>query len=77
MCGSQVVCGSHMAAGMLIIICVTMIVLCGQTGAAACVMLCQAMRLICCEFACQDYDIVMQGVFANLKCIVHQAVGLL
>ena len=66
-----------MAAGMLFIICVAMIVLCGQTGAAACVMLCHAMRLICCEFACQDYDIVMQGVFANLKCIVHQAVGLL
>ena len=38
---------------------------------------CHAMCLICCEFACQDYDIVMQGVFANLKCIVHQAVGLL
>lgn len=66
-----------MAACMLLIICVTMIVLCGQTVAAACVMLCHAMRLICCEFACQDYDIVMQGVFANLKCIVHQAVAIL
>ena len=76
-CGSQLVCWSNLAAGTRLIMGVTLIVLCGQTMAAGCSVLCHVMHWMCCEFACQQLYAVLQGVCANLRCIVDKSVGLL
>ena len=76
-CGSQLVWLSNMAAGPRLIMGVTLIVMCGQTMAAGCSVLCHVMHWICCEFACQHLYAVLQGVCANLRRIVYKSVGLL